>query len=406
MSILRSLLDKTERDFFAKGKKFERLYPLFEAADSLFYTPGTVAKVGAYIRDAANLKRVMITVIIALIPAIVMGIYNTGLQANLAMAGGATLPEGWRTSLLMGMGVDFAPDNLVSCFAHGLMYYLPVFIVTFAVGLSWEVLFACVRRHEVNEGFFVTGFLFPMIVPPTIPLWQVAVAISLGVILGKEVFGGTGFNIMNPALVSRAFLFFGYPGQISGNEVWVAADGFTAATPLADAFENGMGALGSVGFGGELWMKSFIGLIPGCMGETSAAALLIGAAILLITGVASWRVMLSVTVGTAATAFLLNSIGSDTNPMMEMPFLWHIVIGGWAFGTVFMVTDPVTAAHTNLGKYIYGFLIGFLVVVVRCLNPAYPEGMMVSILLMNTFAPLIDHYVVESHIKRRRARYA
>lgn len=403
MSILRNLLDNMEKNWFGKGAKFERLYPLYEAADTLFYTPGKVTKGAAFVRDGADLKRVMITVVIALIPAIAMALYNTGLQANLAIAAGAGIPEGWRTAIVTGLGLNFSPDDILACVVHGAVYFLPVFIVTFAVGLGWEVLFCIVRREEVNEGFFVTGFLFPLICPPTIPLWQVALAVSFGVVIGKEVFGGTGFNILNPALVSRAFLFFGYPAQISGNEVWVAADGFTKATPLADAFEFGMSALTDKG---DLWWDSFLGLIPGCMGETSTLAILIGAVILLATGVGSWRIMFSVTVGTVLTALLFNAIGSDTNPMMAMPFTWHFVLGGWAFGTVFMATDPVTAAQTNKGKFIYGLLIGFLVVMVRCLNPAYPEGMMVSILLMNVFAPLIDHYVVQAHIKRRKARYA
>ncbi|MCP4604018.1 MAG: NADH:ubiquinone reductase (Na(+)-transporting) subunit B [Proteobacteria bacterium] len=403
MSFLRNLLETTEKKWFAKGAKFERFYPLFEAADTLFYTSGKVTKNAAFVRDGADLKRVMITVVIALCPAILVALYNTGLQANLAIAGGAGVPDGWRTALVTALGMDFSPENVIGCAVHGLVYYLPVFIVTFVVGLGWEVLFCIVRKEEVNEGFFVTGFLFPLIVPATIPLWQVALAISFGVVLGKEVFGGTGYNILNPALTARAFLFFSYPIQISGNKVWVAADGYTRATPLANGFEGGVAAIEK---GGDLWWDAFYGFIPGCMGETSALACLIGAFILIVTGVGSWRIMLSVTLGTAATAFLFNSIGSDTNPMMSMPFTWHMVLGGWALGTVFMATDPVTAAQTNIGRYIYGFLIGFLVVMVRCVNPAYPEGMMMCILLMNVFAPLIDYYVVQAHIKRRKARYA
>ncbi len=403
MSFLRNLLDNMEKNWFGKGAKFERFYPLFEAADTLFYTAGKTTRNAAFVRDGSDLKRVMITVVIALVPAILVALYNTGLQANLAIAGGAGIPEGWRTAIVTGLGLGFSPESIVGCAVHGLVYYLPVFIVTFAVGLGWEVLFCIVRKEEVNEGFFVTGFLFPLIVPATIPLWQVALAISFGVVLGKEVFGGTGYNILNPALTARAFLFFGYPVQISGNEVWVAADGYTRATPLAEAFEGGVAALESQG---DLWWDAFYGFIPGCMGETSALACFIGAFILIVTGVGSWRIMFSVTLGTLLTSLLFNAIGSDTNPMMALPFSWHVVLGGWALGTVFMATDPVTAAQSNLGRYIYGFLIGFLVVMVRVLNPAYPEGMMVSILLMNVFAPLIDHYVVQAHIKRRKARYA
>ncbi len=400
MSFLKNLLENTEKKWFAKGKPLEKFYPLFEAADVLFYTPGKVTKTPALVRDGADLKRVMITVVFALVPAILMALYNTGFQANQAIAAGAGVPDGWRTAIVTGLGVGFSPDSILACAVHGLVYYLPVFLVTFIVGIGWETVFAMVRKEEINEGFFVTGFLFPMIVPPTIPLWQVAVAISFGVIIGKEVFGGTGFNIFNPALTARAFLFFGYPMQIAGNEVWVAADGYTSATPLA--FEGGMTA-----FTPEAWMDAFIGIIPGCMGETSALAIFIGALLLLITGVASWRIMFSVAAGTLATALMFNAVsGGNPDSMMSIPFEWHIVLGGWAFGTVFMATDPVTAPHSNVGRYIYGALIGFFIVVVRSINPNYPEGMMMVILLMNVFAPLIDYYVVKAHIKRRKARYA
>ncbi|MDJ0763309.1 MAG: NADH:ubiquinone reductase (Na(+)-transporting) subunit B [Myxococcota bacterium] len=403
MGFLRNLLDNVEKKWFAKGAPLERLYPIFEAADTLFYSPGKVTKTPSLVRDGADLKRVMITVVIALLPATFMGIYNVGLQANLAIAGGAGIPEGWRTAIVSGLGFGFSPDDVVGCAVHGLIYYLPVLIVTFAVGLGWELLFCIVRKEEINEGFFVTGFLFPMIVPPSIPLWQVALAISFGVVIGKEVFGGTGYNILNPALTSRAFLFFGYPAQISGNAVWVAADGYTRATPLAEGFESGMGALTA---NPDMMWNAFIGTIPGCMGETSALACFIGAIILIVTGVGSWRIMAAVTVGTLLTVTMFNAIGSETNQMMAMPFIWHIILGGWALGTVFMTTDPVSGAQSNLGRYIYGFLIGFFVVVVRVLNPAYPEGMMMCILLMNVFAPLIDYYVVRAHVKRRKARYA
>jgi Na+-transporting NADH:ubiquinone oxidoreductase subunit B len=282
-----------------------------------------------------------------------------------------------------------------------------VFVVTFAVGGTWEVIFAIVRKHEVNEGFFVTGFLFPLILPATIPLWQVALGISFGVVIGKEVFGGTGMNILNPALTSRAFLFFAYPVEISGDKCWIAAqtaaaDGVSGATWLAKASEEGQAVFAQ----GITWWDAFVGMMPGSMGETSALACFAGAIFLLITGIASWRIMLSVTVGTIAMAALLNGIGSETNPFFDVPFWWHFVLGGWAFGMVYMATDPVSAAATDKGRYIYGFFIGILVVLIRVVNPAYPEGMMLSILLMNVFAPIIDHYVLKANIKRRKARYA
>ncbi len=284
---------------------------------------------------------------------------------------------------------------------------IPVLIVTFAVGGLWEVLFAVVRKHEVNEGFFVTGFLFPLILPPTIPLWQVALGISFGVVIGKEVFGGTGMNILNPALTSRAFLFFAYPAEISGDKCWIAAqtantDAVSGATWLAAAAEQGQAAFAH----GITWWDAFVGIMPGSMGETSTLACLVGAAILIITGIGSWRIMVSVVVGTVAMGFLFNTVGSETNPFFNVPFWWHFVLGGWAFGMVFMATDPVSAAATNTGRYIYGFFIGVFVVLIRVVNPAYPEGMMLSILLMNVFAPVIDHYVVKANIKRRNARYA
>ncbi|MBN2342521.1 MAG: NADH:ubiquinone reductase (Na(+)-transporting) subunit B [Deltaproteobacteria bacterium] len=405
--MLRKLLDKQGKAF-EKGGKFEKLYPLYEAIDTFLYTPGHTAKKPSFVRDAVDLKRLMFTVVIAMTPAILFGIYNAGLQANMAMREmGLAAIDNWQTAVIGMTGLGFDPDNFVACFAHGLAYYLPILIVTFAVGGFWEVLFAAVRKHEVNEGFFVTGMLIPMLVPATIPLWQVAIATSFGIVIGKEVFGGVGYNILNPALTARAFLFFAYPGQISGNSVWVAVDGFSSATPLAMAAEKGMGALTTAGslLDNPLWYNSFVGFIPGSLGETSVVAALIGAFILIVTGVASWRIMISVVAGAFAMSSLFNVIGSDTNPMMAMPFTWHLVLGGFAFGTVFMATDPVTAPVSNTARVIYGFLIGVLVVLVRTVNPAYPEGMMLSILLMNVFAPLIDYYVVKAHKKKRMARY-
>ncbi|MBW2275999.1 MAG: NADH:ubiquinone reductase (Na(+)-transporting) subunit B [Deltaproteobacteria bacterium] len=402
MGLLRSFLDHTER-LTAKGARFERLYPVHESMATLFYSSARRTAGGPHVRDAADLKRVMITVFVALLPCAAMAMYNTGLQANIALEVGAVGPDGWRAWLLEVVGAGgYDHDSVFDCVAHGAVYYLPVLIVTFVVGLLWEVLFAVVRRHEVNEGFFVTGMLFPLILPATIPLWQVALGISFGVVIGKELFGGTGYNVFNPALVARAFLFFGYPAQISGDQVWIAADGTSGATLLAQAQEAGMTPLAE----GSMWWDAFIGTIPGSMGETSTLAILFGALVLIVTGVGSWRIMFAVALGGIGGASLLNWVGSDLNPMFAVPFWWHFVMGGMAFAAVFMATDPVTAPFTRVGQWIYGFLIGILIIVVRVLNPAYPDGLLVAILLMNVFAPLIDHYVVRAHIRKRGARYA
>lgn len=407
MKFLRQQLDKAAK-LFEKGGKLESQYPLFEAADTFLYTPGIVTKGkgGSHVRDTIDQKRMMITVFLALIPCVLFALYNTGLQANAAIAAGAAPLEDWRTSLMTAMGLGFDPTSLAACVVHGLLYFLPVYLVTLIVGGNLEALFAVVRKHEITEGFLVTSLLFPLILPPTIPLWQVAVGIAFGIVIGKEVFGGVGMNVLNPALTSRAFLFFAYPAAISGDAVWRAvqptmlADGMSGATWLAKAAaEKGALETGTIS-----WMDAFIGTIPGSMGETSALCCLIGAAILILTGVGSWRTMLGVTLGTLVMAKLLNAVGSDTNPMFAVPFEWHIVLGGWAFGAVFMATDPVSSAFTDRGKYIYGFGIGVLVVLVRVVNPAYPEGMMLAILFMNMFAPLIDHFFVQANIKRRLAR--
>jgi Na+-transporting NADH:ubiquinone oxidoreductase subunit B len=402
--ILRRLLDRAEHSLFAPGRPLARLYRMHEALDTFLFTPGYRAgPSGPHIRDNLDLKRVMMTVVVALLPCVLMAMYNTGLQANLALHAGAVGPAGWRAALIELLGAGgYSAESVYDCFVHGAAWYLPVVVVTFAAGGLWEVLFAVVRRHELNEGFLVTGMLFPLILPATIPLWQVALGISFGVVLGKEVFGGTGYNIFNPALTGRAFLFFGYPAQISGDEVWIAADGFSGATLLAKAQEGGLGPLSDE----QLWWDSFLGLIPGSMGETSTLAILFGALVLIVTGVGSWRIMLSVLLGAAATSTLLNLVGSASNAMFAIPIWWHLVIGGLAFAGVFMATDPVSAPASRTGQWLYGFLIGLLAIIVRVLNPAYPEGLLVAILLMNVFSPLIDHYVVKAHIRRRRARHA
>jgi Na+-transporting NADH:ubiquinone oxidoreductase subunit B len=410
-------LQEKQAKLFEKGAPLEKLYPLFEANDTLLFTPGQVTKGSLHVRDAVDLKRIMITVVFALVPCLVMALFNTGYQSNLAIASGAgVVPfDGWQQSLFALTGLPADPGNAVSNVLKGLLYFLPVFVTTFATGGLIEVGTAIIRKHEVNEGFLVTGFLIPLTLPPTIPLWQVALGTAFGVIIGKEVFGGTGMNILNPALTARAFLFFAYPADISGDKPWIAADftGATVTSTLPDVVSGATwlgkasanaDALAGHALGGTEWMNAFLGLIPGSMGETSTLACLLGAALLIATGVGSWRTMLGVLGGTFVLATLLHSIGSDTNPMFSVPFHWHVVLGGWAFGAVFMATDPVSSAFTEWGKLIYGFGIGCMVVLIRVVNPAYPEGMMLAILFMNVFAPFIDHWFVRANIKRRLAR--
>ena len=399
MRVLRRLLDRA-RPHFEEGGRLQRAHPLFEAVDTILFTPSTVTTGPTHVRDALNLKRMMFIVVIALLPCVAMAMYNTGLQAHLAIAQGATPLPGWRTAVYEAMGLGYAPGDILGCFVHGALYFVPIFVVGFAAGGAVEVLNAIVRGGQVEEGFFVTGFLIPLILPATIPLWQVAVGVAFGVLVGKEIFGGTGMNVLNPALTARAFLFFAYPAQISGN-VWTPAtvDAVSSATPLA-ALAEGQ-TLASFD-----WWDAALGLVPGSMGETSLVLCGVGAIILLLTQVASWRIMLGVVLGTLVTAMALNIIGSATNPMMNVPAHWHFVLGGWAFGAVFMATDPVTASTTRTGRLVYGFLIGVLAVLIRCVNPAYPEGMMLAILFMNLFAPLIDHLVARANIRRRRSRYA
>ncbi|HCH37148.1 MAG TPA: NADH:ubiquinone reductase (Na(+)-transporting) subunit B [Acidobacteria bacterium] len=404
MRFLRALLDKQAR-LFEKGGKLEKLYPLYEANDTFLFTPGHVTAGASHVRDGLDVKRLMMTVVVALTGCVYMAIYNTGYQANLAIRAGAPMLDTWQSAAVVALGLSFDPDQWLACVIHGALYYLPVLGVTFAVGGAWEALFAIVRKHEINEGFLVTGMLFPLILPPTIPLWQVALGISFGVVIGKEIFGGTGMNVLNPALTARAFVFFAYPANMSGDTAWITAattsDGVSGATWLALTALDGDQALTGLD-----WGEAFMGFVPGSMGETSTLACLLGAAVLIITQVGSWRIMLSVALGTFVTAWFLNVIGSNTNPAFAVSPAWHFVLGGWAFGTVFMATDPVSAPASDPGRYMYGFLIGVLVVLIRVVNPAYPEGMMLSILFMNLFAPVLDYFVVRSNVKRRKARYA
>lgn len=399
---LRNTLDNMA-PLFEKGGKYEKMYPLYEALDTGLFSPPNVTNNTSHVRDGIDLKRIMITVWLCTFPALLFGMYNIGLQANEAIASGAGTPiEGWREALISlfgGSGHDASSlwDNMV----FGAAYFLPVYITTFVVGGFWEVLFATIRRHEVNEGFFVTSILFALILPATIPLWQVALGITFGVVIGKEIFGGTGKNFLNPALTGRAFLFFAYPADMSGNAVWTAADGFSGATALGNAAEGGVDAIVA---SGTSWAEAFFGTIQGSMGETSTFAILIGGAVLLTMKIASWRIVAGVMIGMFSTSLLLNMIGSDTNPMFAMPWYWHLVLGGFAFGMIFMATDPVSASMTNKGKWYFGALIGFMVVLIRVVNPAFPEGMMLAILFANLFSPLIDHFVVQANIKRRVAR--
>ena len=398
MNFLIKFFDNLRPKFESKGP-LHVLYPAFEMIETFLISTNQATKGSVHLRDSIDLKRAMITVFVALIPAIFFAIYNTGYQANIVISATNQLPEGFRADIMNWLGISFNPLSFVSNAVYGSLFFLPIFLVTNIVGGFWEALFAIVRRHEINEGFLVTGILFPLTLPPTIPLWQVAVGISFGVIFAKEIFGGTGKNIFNPALMARAFLFFSYPAQISGDKVWTAVDGHSGATILSNLSSKGMD------FSIFSWWDCFWGFVPGSMGETSVVACLIGALILIITGIGSWRIILSSILGVVAISFLLNTIDSQTNPMYAVTFDWHIVSGSFAFATVFMATDPVSAPVTNLAKYVYGFLIGVLGILIRSINPAYPEGFMLAILFMNAFSPLLDHFVMERDIKRRRLGY-
>ncbi len=396
MKFIQNFFDK-QKPHFQKGGKLENFYPLFEMMDTILLWTNSRTTSGPHVRDALDIKRFMSMVIVALIPATLLGAYNVGYQHFSAL----------------GVQAGF-----MEMFIYGLLKIMPIIIVSYAVGGLWEVVFALVRKHEINEGFLVTGILFPLTLPPTIPLWQVAVAISFGVVIGKEVFGGTGMNILNPALTARAFVFFAYPARISGDKVWTTidaakdkvVDGFSGATPLlvASGTEPGgsaVQAIQNVSYGDFSLWNMFLGFIPGSIGETSALAILIGAVILIITGVGSWRIIVSVFAGGYLMAMILNFLaGPASTGMFTLPAHYHLVMGGFAFGAVFMATDPVSATQTETGKWIYGLLIGALAILIRTVNPAYPEGMMLAILFMNVFSPLIDYYVVKQNIKRRLSR--
>ena len=386
---------------FEKGGKLERYYPLYEAFDSFLFSTTRSTAGAPHIRDAVDLKRIMVTVIVALIPCTLMAIWNTGYQANSALAAIGSIPDGWRGAVMQIVGVN--PDSLFSNTVHGLIYFLPIYLVVVLVGSIWELFFNLIRGHEFSEAYLVTSLLLPLTLPPTIPLWQVAVGTSFGVVFAKEVFGGVGKNFMNPALACRAFIYFAYPAQMTGDRVWVAADGVSSATPLtamaASGFANPIDAIDIS------WMQAFVGTIPGSMGETSVIACLFGAALLLVTGIASWRIMASMLIGAVATALLFQMIPNPPSSLYHVPVHWHLVLGGFAFGLVFMATDPVSAAQTRTGQWLYGILIGFLSILIRAANPAYPEGVMLAILMGNVFAPLFDYFVIRANIRRRKLRH-
>ena len=420
MNFLRKILDNLE-PLFKKGGKFESLYPLYEAGDTFLYTPNDKTKTAPFVRDHIDLKRTMILVVMALIPCLLFGIYNVGHQYY--------------------HYVETATNaTMIDKILIGLQSVIPIYIVTFAVGGLTEVIFAIIRKHEVNEGFLVTGFLIPLVMPPSLPLWMVAISTIFGVVIGKEIFGGTGYNIFNPALVARVFAFFAYPTALSGDAVWVykmpESDGLSAATSLLASAKESISNMTTPDYGffsflnGSLhnqfvdtsnalgmthadvdlsWTSLFLGLIPGSIGETSTLAVLLGAGLIVITGVGSLKIILGTTLGMFFTSFLLYVFGAligSTNPMMYLPPHYHFVMGSFAFAMIFMATEPVTSAHSQKGKLYYGLLIGFMCVIIRAINPAYPEGMMLGILFANAFAPLIDYYVVESHVKQRKKRYA
>ena len=380
MQFLRSFLDKMEPHFLDKGK-FSKFYPVFEAADTFLFTPSDRTESPPYIRDSIDIKRVMSFVLLAMLPCLLFGIYNVGRQLT----------------------PDSTPFNM---FLNGLPVVMPIVLVSYAVGGFWELLFAIIRKHEINEGFLVTGMLIPLTMPPNIPLWMVAVGTTFGVVIGKEIFGGTGYNIFNPALTARAFIFFAYPSAISGDKVWTA-DGVSKATPLLKASSvEGNAPLDLIKE--YEWSSMFYGTIPGSIGETSTLLIIIGALFLLITKIASWRIMFGTLIGMIFTAKLTNIFAlstNSTNSMLYLPAEYHLVMGSFAFGLVFMATDPVSASQTNAGRWIYGILIGFMCVIIRSINPAYPEGMMLGILFANAFSPLIDYFVMKSHIKQRVKRF-
>ena len=400
---LRSFFDSIEPNF-EKGGRYEKYYPIYEMVETILYTGKSVTKAAPHARSFVDMKRIMTYVVISTIPCILWAFYNTGLQTNIGLAElGDTSHVGWRIFVIKMLGVSLNPDSILGNMLHGMLYFMPIYIVTLVAGGICEVVFATVRGHEVNEGFLVSSMLFALTMPASAPLWQVAVGIAFGVVIGKEVFGGTGKNFLNPALTGRAFLYFAYPANMSGDAIWTPVDGFSGATALGLSAARGIESLAIEGI---TWWDAFYGTIQGSLGETSTLACFVGLAFLMVTKIANYRMVVGCLGGMIGFSLLLNWIGSDTNPMFAMPWYWHLVLGSYAFGLCFMVTEPVSASHTNVGRYFYGALVGFMVVMIRVLNPAFPEGMMLAILFANMFAPLIDYFVVQANIKRRIARNA
>ena len=408
---LRAFIDRRIAPHFERGGKYHRFYTFYEMFDTMLYSPPYTTRANAHVRDGLDLKRVMMTVWFAALPTLIFGMINVGYQANLQITEFGYNPiPGWRTDLV-ALLTGFDHTSWIANLLHGAVYYVPIFIVTYLGGFIWEGLFAWKRGHEVNEGFFVTGILYTLILPPTIPLWMVFVGISFGVVVGKEIFGGTGKNFLNPALTGRAFLFFAYPAYLTGDSVWTAVDGFSGATPLAMAAEGDLdysvGLTDNASLAPEVdltWMQTALGGLQGSIGETSTLIIAFGALILLVTKIASWRIMLSMLLGMIGMTLFLNWAGSETNPMFAMPWYWHLTLGGFAFGLVYMATDPVSAAMTDAGKWVFGILIGVMVVLIRVVNPAFPEGVMLAILFGNLCAPLIDYLVIKANIARRKRR--
>ena len=399
MKFLRKIFDDL-KPTFSPGGKFERWNVIFDVIENFFYSSGRRTFGSVHVRDASDVQRIMVTVMVATLPAVFYGMYNIGFQSlQVIDLNDPTLKNDWHF-VFIDLFCNYNSQNIFDCLWYGACFFIPIYAVTFVVGILWEMIFAFVRKHEISEGAFVTTILFALCCPPDAPLWQVALGISFGIVIGKEVFGGTGKNFLNPALAGRVFLYFAYPAQWSGDSVWVAVDGFSSPTILSVAAQEGMqGVLADIS-----WSEAFIGSIPGSIGETSTLFILMGLLLLFYNKVASWRIVVGVLLGTIFTSVLFNTIGSDTNPMFSLPFYWHLVIGGYAFGLTFMAVEPVTGSHTNLGRWYYGILIGIMVVLIRVINPAFPEGMMLAILFANLFAPIIDHFVQERNIKIRLRR--
>ncbi|MDA9130558.1 NADH:ubiquinone reductase (Na(+)-transporting) subunit B [Gammaproteobacteria bacterium] len=403
---LRSVNNKVKSDYMPGGSK-AKWFPIYDAIENFIFSSTKKTVNPIHVRDAIDIQRIMVTVWLAAFPAMFFGMYNIGNQTleYLTLIGSSNSND-WHHIIINLVG--YSQDSFISKMWVGAVYFIPIYAVTFAVGILWEILFAVVRKHEINEGLFVSSILFALSCPPDLPLWQAAMGITFGIVIGKEVFGGTGKNFLNPALTGRAFLYFAYPSQLSGDKVWIAGlsdngitpEGFSGATPLGYAAEDGLSGLTD----NFSWFDAFFGHIPGSVGETSIIAIGIAAVILLVTRVASYRIILGTILGMMLMSSILNLVGSDTNPMFQVPWYWHFVIGSFAFGMVFMATEPVSGSGTNAGRWIYGGLIGVTVVLIRVVNPAFPEGMMLAILFANLFAPVIDHVVVSRNIaKRKRA---